>query len=81
VQEPSGGKPQEAGGTATHNPNAPGFEDAIAAVKSGDIDLARDIARSLPEEAQKAVENAIGNQEQPKRQPRQTRERGRFGLE
>lgn len=41
----------------------PGFEDAIAAVQSGDHDLARDLARSLPPEQQQHVETAIRNRE------------------
>lgn len=36
-----------------------GLRDAFAAVKSGDIDLARDIARSLSEADQKDIEAAI----------------------
>lgn len=40
---------------------APTFEDAMAAVKSGDIDAARDIARSLPEGQGKQIDVAIAN--------------------
>ena len=39
----------------------PTFEDAMAAVKSGDIDAARDIARSLPEGQGKQIDAAIAN--------------------
>lgn len=42
-------------------PGAPTFEDAMAAVKSGDIDAARDIARSLPEGQGKQIDAAIAN--------------------
>ena len=63
------------------DPNAPGFEDAIASVKAGDFDIARDIARSLPDGQQQAVEKAIANATAPKEtQPRQRRERGQGGL-
>ena len=59
--------------------NGPGFEDAIAAVKSGDFDMARDIARGLGEGQRQAVEQAITNA-QPPQQQRQRRERGQGGL-
>lgn len=58
--------------------SGPGFEDAIAAVKSGDYDLARDIARGLSDGQKQAVEQAITNA-QPNQQ-RQRRERGQGGL-
>lgn len=60
--------------------NGPGFEDAIAAVKSGDYDLARDMARSLNDGQQKAVEQAITNAQPNQQQSRQRRERGQSGL-
>ncbi|MDR0703209.1 MAG: recombinase RecT [Azoarcus sp.] len=41
-----------------------GFEDAIAAIESGDFDIARDIARSLPDRQKKAIESAIANKQQ-----------------
>lgn len=41
--------------------SAPTFEDAIAAVKSGDIDTARDIARGLPDGQQQLIDAAITN--------------------
>ncbi len=47
-------KQQEAG-------NGPTFADAHAAVKDGDYDLARDIARSLPAGQRKQIEAAIDN--------------------
>lgn len=59
--------------------NGPGFEDAIAAVKSGEYDLARDIARSLGDGQKQAVEQAITNA-QPPQPTRQRRERGQGGL-
>jgi hypothetical protein len=53
-----------------------GFEDAIAAVKSGDIDMARDIARSLPDGQQQAVEQAISNRQGESQQAGSRRGRG-----
>lgn len=44
---------------------APTFEDAIAAVKAGDLDTARDIARGLDDGQQKAIETAIANKSKP----------------
>lgn len=44
---------------------APGFDDAVNAVKAGDIDLARDIAAQLDEGQRKQIETAIVNREQP----------------
>jgi len=58
--------------------NVPGFEDAIAAVKSGDFDLARDIARGLSDGQKQAIEQSIANAQQPPQ--RQRRERGQGGL-
>lgn len=49
------------GGDGQQQGDAPGFEDATAAVQSGDYDTARDIARGLPEGQQKAIETAIAN--------------------
>ena len=50
------------GGAAPLNPSgAPTFEDAMAEVKAGDIDAARDIARSLPEGQGKQIDAAIAN--------------------
>lgn len=68
-------------GTASSGPTAqppsgagaPTFEDAIAAVNSGDIDTARDIARSLPDGQRQSIETAIAN----KQQPAQAKPRGR----
>ncbi len=54
------------GGAAPLNPSgAPTFEDAMAAVKSGDIDTAKDIARSLPDGQRQQIESAITNRAQP----------------
>lgn len=71
----------------------PGFEDAIAAVKKRNYDEARDIARTLSEGEQKAVETAITNQQnadkganagqeqgQQQTQQRHRRDRGQGGL-
>ncbi|MDY0046024.1 MAG: hypothetical protein RBS10_01270 [Thauera propionica] len=41
--------------------SGPGFADAQAAVRSGDFDLARDIARALPEQQRQQIEAAIAN--------------------
>ena len=61
--------------------SGPSFEDAIAAVKSGEYDLARDMARSLPEGQKQALEMAITNAQNPK-QTTQRRQRGEgLGLE
>lgn len=60
--------------------NGPGFEDAIAAVKSGDYDMARDMARNLNDGQQKAVEQAIANAQPNQQQSRQRRERSQGGL-
>lgn len=66
--------------------DGPSFEDAIAAVKSGDFDLARDMARSLGDGQKQAVEQAINNaqrheaESQPQQQ-RQRRERGANPIE
>jgi hypothetical protein len=60
--------------------NAPAFfTDAVAAVKSGDFDLAADLARSLPEGQRKQIEASIANTRKP--EPRQRRERGALNLE
>ena len=66
-------------GGQSQQQDGPGFEDAISAVKSGDFDAARDIARGLNDGQQKAVEQAIANA-QPPQQQRQRRERGQGGL-
>lgn len=66
-------------GGQSQQQDGPGFEDAISAVKSGDFDSARDIARGLNDGQQKAVEQAIANAQQPQQQ-RQRRERGQGGL-
>lgn len=45
--------------------SGPGFADAHAAVRSGDFDLARDIARSLPPAQRQQIEAAIANLSAP----------------
>lgn len=42
---------------------APGFDDAVNAVKAGDIDLARDIASKLDEGQRKQIEASIQNRQ------------------
>lgn len=44
---------------------APTFDDAANAVKAGDFDMAREIARSLPEALQQQIETAIANRQKP----------------
>ena len=68
-------------GGQSEQQDGPGFEDAIAAVKAGDFDTARDIARSLAEGQQKAVEQAIANAQTPPPRPRRERGQGGLGLE
>ena len=64
--------------------SGPGFADAHAAVRSGDFDLARDIARSLPEQQRQQIEAAIANLEggQQDESPARgrSRQRGQGGL-
>jgi recombination protein RecT len=45
--------------------SGPGFADAHAAVRDGDFDLARDIARSLPPAQRQQIEAAIANLSAP----------------
>lgn len=61
--------------------DAPGFADAAAAVKDGDFDLARDIARGLSEGERKQIDAAIANSTQPKQGQRTRRERGGLDLD
>lgn len=48
-------------GAGQQQSGGPTFEDAMSAVKAGDIDTAADIARSLPEGQAKQIETAIAN--------------------
>lgn len=57
--------PKEPRPVAGGKQNGPTFEDAIAAVKAGDIDSARDIARGLDDGQQQAIETAIANKSKP----------------
>lgn len=66
-------------GGQSQQQDGPTFEDAIGAVKAGDFDLARDMARSLADGQKQAVEQAITNAQHPQQQ-RQRRERGQGGL-
>jgi recombination protein RecT len=45
---------------------APGFEDAVAAVRNGDIDLARSIAATLDDGQKQQIEVAIQNRDKLK---------------
>lgn len=65
--------------------SAPTFADAHAAVRSGDLDLARDIARSLPDQQRQQIEAAIANlsgdqQQQDASARGRGRQRGQGGL-
>lgn len=51
------------------------LEDALSAVRKGDLDTARDIARSLSEKDQQIVEQTIANSSQPAGTTRQRRQR------
>lgn len=73
---------------AATDADAPGFADAHAAVRDGDLDLARDIARSLPDAQRQQIEQAITNlqsdqqQDAPARgRSRQPRGQGGLGLD
>lgn len=57
IQEPQRQQAEQSSG--------PGFADAHAAVRSGDFDLARDIARSLPTAQRQQIETAIANLSAP----------------
>lgn len=76
IHEPAGTHQQDDGG--------PGFADAHAAVRSGDFDLARDIARRLPDAQQQQIEAAIsnlsGDQQQDAPARGRSRQRGQGGL-
>jgi len=54
---------------------APTLEDAVAAVKSGDYDMAREIARGLGGDAQATIEATIKSREGNAQQARQRRDR------
>lgn len=60
----------------------PGFADAHAAVRDGDLDMARDIARSLPDNQRQQIEAAIENLEPPQgaTSAPSRRQRGNGGL-
>lgn len=84
--EPAGADPDDAAlrqveQSGQKKSDGPGFEDAIAAVKEGDFDMARDIARSLADGQKQAVEQAIENRKNPEGQQRQRRERGGSAIE
>lgn len=66
-------------GGQSQQQDGPTFEDAIGAVKDGDFDIAREMARSLADGQKQAVEQAIANAKHPQQQ-RQRRERGQGGL-
>lgn len=57
------------------------LQDALSAVKSGDLDIARDIARSLSEKDQQIVEQTIANASQPASTTRQRRPRDLADME
>ncbi|THF54659.1 hypothetical protein [Pseudothauera rhizosphaerae] len=57
--------------------DSPGFADAHAAVRSGDYDLARDLARGLPDAQRQQIEAAIANLDDGARQQQDAPARGR----
>ncbi len=61
--EASSAQAQQGGGGAapSNHSGAPTFEDAMAEVKAGNIDAAKDIARSLPDGQRTQIEAAIAN--------------------
>lgn len=59
------GEIQEPQRQQAEQPSGPGFADAHAAVRSGDFDLARDIARSLSPAQRQQIETAIANLSAP----------------
>lgn len=69
IHDPAGIQQQDDGG--------PGFADAHAAVRAGDFDLARDIARRLPEAQQQQIDAAIANLQGDQQQDASPRGRGR----
>lgn len=78
-QQPQGAgeAPQQSGQS-----DGPTFEDAVSEVNAGNFDLARDIARSLPEGQQQAIEQAITNKQGGNAGSRRGRgERGSLNLE
>lgn len=78
IHDPAAGQHQD-------DAAAPFFADAHAAVRSGDLDLARDIARSLPDQQRQQIEAAIANlsgdqQQQDASARGRGRQRGQGGL-
>lgn len=67
------GQPSAQSSASSKSGDAPTFEDAIAAVKADDIDLARDIARNLDAGQQTAIETAIANKQKPESGTRRPR--------
>ena len=61
--------------------SAPTFEDAIAAVKAGDHDLAADMARSFPDGQKAAVLKAIENARTPAAEGKPSGRRPSGGLD
>lgn len=55
------GEIHDPAGTQQQDECGPGFADAHAAVRAGDFDLARDIARRLPEAQRQQIDAAIAN--------------------
>lgn len=79
---------EQQGRQETQQPaGAPTFEDAVGAIQSGDIDLARDIACGLPDGQRQQIETAItnrqsgGEQAPPAGRQRRERANGSLGLE
>lgn len=75
---PGGG--EEPGGAGEVGQGGPSFEDAISAVNAGDIDTARDIARSLPEGQRQQIDAAIANRQNAGQAPKR-RAQASFNVE
>lgn len=71
------GEIRESAATQQQDDGAPGFADAHAAVRAGDFDIARDIARKLPDAQRQQIETAIANLEGGQQDESPARSRGR----
>ena len=71
------GEIRESAATQQQDDGATGFADAHAAVRDGDFDIARDIARKLPDAQRQQIETAIANLEGGQQDESPARVRGR----
>jgi len=60
-QSAEGAAPTTSAAQQSQGNGAPTFEDAMAEVKAGNVDAAKDIARSLPDGQRAQIETAIAN--------------------